>query len=602
MVSTAKQKFLPRNCRTCSLLNRDDPCTIADPEMARRSEASAETWSIGQYDMSSDDSAEEEEDFSQPAAKRRRLSAESVEIEDDQTRSAAYVAPSRVKSQKEIRVDQRPDQNQNKNGGYSARKEGDHSTLNGLSVKTTQDDFSSLDVAPWLVHSLRTMQIHHPTEIQRTCIPEILNGRDCIGGSCTGTGKTVAFAVPILQKWSEDPYGIYAVILTPTRELALQIYEQFTALGAPQALKTVLITGGTEMRSQAQALNRRPHVVVATPGRLADHIAQSGEETVKGLRRTKVVVFDEADRLLSSSAGMLTDIAACLNALPPASDRLTLLFTATVTPEVRALKDQPRPQTRLPLFISEIQEHGDGEVASGVTPLLPTKLKQTYLQVPPAQKDAFLYVLLVHLLTSTASKDSQIIVFANRTATTDMLHRTLHKLLDLTHNSKDPEHAAISHLSAKTVTSLSSALPQNQRQSNLSSFRASTARVLICTDLASRGLDIPSVSHVINYDVVRDPIDYVHRVGRTARAGRSGTSITFVGPRDVELLLAVEEYTKGKMTEWKTETQEEVNLETRVIRGRTLKDVGEARMEALREIESGKDAKGYRSKLKKKKR
>ena len=446
-------------------------------------------------------------------------------------------------------------------------------------IATTNATFTSLDVSPWLVHSLAAMAIQNPTEIQKACIPEILRGRDCIGGSRTGTGKTVAFAVPILQKWAEDPFGIYALVLTPTRELALQIYEQFQALGNPQNLKAVLITGGSDMRPQAVALAKRPHIVVATPGRLADHILSSGKETMVGLSRAKVVVFDEADRLLAPGPGsMLPDLNTCLSALPPSSSRLTLLFTATVTPEVRALKEAPRPKDRLPIFISEISDHIDsasqGTSTSNI--LIPSTLSQTYLQVPMTHKDAFLHVLL-SVPSLTKSPPASIIIFTNRTSTADLLHRTL---LQLSH----------------PVTSLHSSLPQSQRNRNLSSFRAQTSRILIATDVASRGLDIPDVQCVINYDVPRNPTDYVHRVGRTARAGRKGTSITFVGQRDVSLVLAIEEYVGAKMAEWE---EEGVNVETRVVRGRTLKDVAEARMEALRDVEGGKDVSGWRRKIKK---
>jgi ATP-dependent RNA helicase DDX49/DBP8 len=418
------------------------------------------------------------------------------------------------------------------------------------------------------------MAIQSPTEIQKACIPEILKGRDCIGGSRTGTGKTVAFAVPILQTWAQDPFGIYAVVLTPTRELALQIYEQFQALGTPQNLKTVLITGGVDMRSQAVALSKRPHIVVATPGRLADHIMNSGKDTTIGLTRAKVVVLDEADRLLAPGAGsMLPDLNTCLSALPSSASRLTLLFTATITPEVRALKELPRPDDRPPIFVSEIADLSDLSVTASI---LPSTLSQTYLQVPMTHKDAFLHVLL-STPSFTRSPQPSVIIFVNRTATADILHRTL---LQLSH----------------PVTALHSDLAQSQRNRNLSDFRAQKARILIATDVASRGLDVPEVNFVINYDVPRNPTDYVHRVGRTARAGREGTSVTFVGQRDVSLILAIEEYVGDKMAEW---TEEGVNVETRVVKGRTLKDVAEARMEALRDMENGKDVNGWRRKIKK---
>lgn len=413
------------------------------------------------------------------------------------------------------------------------------------------------------------MQIKRPTAIQKACIPAILGGRDCIGGSRTGTGKTVAFAVPILQRWAKDPFGIYAVVLTPTRELALQIYEQFQALGAPQSLKTVLVVGGTDMRPQAIALSQRPHVVVATPGRLADHILNSGRDTLAGLSRTQVVVLDEADRLLNASGpgSMLPDVDVCLSGLPPSTQRATLLFTATVTPEVRALKSLPRPQDRPSIFVSEINAENNTPQA-----LLPPKLKQTYLQVPLTHKDAFLHALLS--VPSIADLPS-IIVFCNRTRTADLLHRIL---IALEHN----------------VTSLHSQMPQSQRTKNLSSFRAQTCRLLVATDVAARGLDIPSTNLVINYDIPRNPDDYIHRVGRTARAGRPGTSISFVGQRDVELVLAIEKHVGSQMSEWK---EEGVNVETRVTRGRLLKDVGEARMTALRDLEGNKDVFGRRKKV-----
>ena len=449
--------------------------------------------------------------------------------------------------------------------------------LTHSSISTTSDTFDSLNVAPWLVHSLAAMAIQNPTEIQKSCIPEILKGRDCIGGSRTGTGKTAAFAVPILQKWSEDPSGIYAVVLTPTRELALQIYEQFQALGTQQNLKTVLITGGSDMRPQAVALAKRPHIVVATPGRLADHILNSGAETTIGLSRTRFVVLDEADRLLAPGPGsMLPDLSACLSALPPSSSRSTLLFTATITQEVRALKDQPRPKDRPPIFISEIADVSDASLRSS---LIPANLLQTYLQVPMTHKDAFLHVLL-QVPSLNRSPEPSIIIFVNRTKTADLMHRTLLQL----------DHPA---------TALYSELAQSQRNKNLFNFRSQKARILIATDVASRGLDVPEVDFVINFDVPRNPTDYVHRVGRTARAGRKGTSITFVGQRDVELILAIEEYVGSKLDEW---TEEGVNIETRVVRGRTLKDVAKARMEALRDVEGGKDVTGWRRKIKKDKR
>ena len=346
------------------------------------------------------------------------------------------------------------------------------------------------------------------------------------------------------------------------RELALQIYEQFNAISAPQALKAILVTGGTEMRPQALALALRPHVVIATPGRLADHIKTSGQDTVSGFRRTRVVILDEADRLLTPGGGsMLPDVETCLNCLPSSDKRQTCLFTATLTPEVMALKELPRPKTKPPIFVCEV------DAASNLA--IPPTLHQTYLQVPVTYREAYLHTLL---LTPANVSRKSIIVFCNRTATADLLERLLRGL----------DHK---------VTSLHSKLPQSERNSNLARFRASASKVLVATDVASRGLDIPEVDLIINYDVPRNPDDYIHRVGRTARAGRMGEAVTMVGQRDVELVLAIEARVGSKMVEYK---EDKVNVETRVVRD-ALKAVGEKKREVIIGIEEGRDVKGNRT-------
>ena len=436
-----------------------------------------------------------------------------------------------------------------------------HPTVLNGKVVDSKASFATLEVAPWLIASLAAMEIKRPTGIQKGCIPKILEGQDVIGGSRTGSGKTVAFTVPILQRWAEDPVGIYAVILTPTRELALQMFEQIKAISAPQSLKPILITGGSEMRSQALALSKRPHVVIATPGRLADHIQTSGEDTTIGLRRVKVVVLDEADRLLASGPGsMLSDVETCLNALPPSYERQTCLFTATLTPEVMALKALPRGKCRPPVFVCEVDT---SDLA------VPPTLKQTYLQVPLTYREVYLHILL---LTARNFAKKSIIIFCNRTATANLLERLLRLL----------EHR---------VTSLHSLLAQRDRTDNLARFRASAARLLVATDVASRGLDIPEVDLVVNYDVPRNPDDYIHRVGRTARAGKKGEAITLVGQRDVALFLAIEGRIGVKMEAWE---EEGVNIETRVVRD-GLKDVGEKKRVVMLDIEDGRDVKGNRT-------
>lgn len=321
------------------------------------------------------------------------------------------------------------------------------------------------------------------------------------------------------------------------------------------------------MRPQAIALSQRPHVVIATPGRLADHIKTSGEDTVAGLSRVKMVVLDEADRLLASGQGsMLPDVETCLSAVPVSSERQTLLFTATLTAEVRALKSMPPTKGKDPVFVTEISTENHGNI--------PPTLKQTYLKVPMTHREAFLHVLL----STEANLSKPAIIFCNHTKTADLLERLLRRL-------------------GHRTTSLHSLLPQSERTANLARFRAAAARVLVATDVASRGLDIPAVSLVINYDVPRNPDDYVHRVGRTARAGRAGEAVTLVGQRDVELVLAIEERVGRQMEEW---AEEGVSIEGRVTRTGALKEVGSAKREAMGEIEEGRDVLGRkRNKLKK---
>ncbi|KAF7907723.1 uncharacterized protein EAF01_005309 [Botrytis porri] len=505
------------------------------------------------HNSSSDDEQDEQDDNSQSdsdsdsldsqaSRKRRRTSQEPTQ--KDISLIATTSVPSRVK------VKSQQNSLDDKNVGNGAI----------LAPTDAQTTFAALNVKPWLVGSLGSMAIKRPTGIQKGCIPEILKGRDCIGGSRTGSGKTVAFAVPILQKWAEDPFGIFALVLTPTRELALQIYEQFKAISSPQSLKAVLITGGSDMRPQATALAQRPHIVIATPGRLADHIRTSGEDTIGALRRVRMVVLDEADRLLASgSAGsMLPDVEECLSILPPPAKRQTLLFTATVTPEVRALKDMPRTPGKLPVFVCEV----DTQALA-----IPPSLNQMHLQVPVTHREHYLHMFLL----TEKNLPKSIVIFCNRTTTADYLTHLL-RLLD------------------HRVTALHSKLPQRQRIDNLGRFRASAARILVATDVAARGLDIPEVGLVINYDIPRDPDDYIHRVGRTARAGRKGEAVSFVGQRDVQLIQAIESRVGRQMEAW---AEDGVNLETRVIR-ESLKLVGEKKREAMLEIEEGREVGGKR--------
>jgi len=445
----------------------------------------------------------------------------------------------------------------------------------------TMSSFTALGVDKWLVDSLSAMAIRKPTPIQAACIGPILSGKDCIGGSRTGSGKTVAFAVPILQTWARDPFGIFAVVLTPTRELALQIAEQFRALGSPQGLKICLLIGGVDMRAQALQLATRPHIVIATPGRMADHIRSSGEDTVCGLRRVRMVVLDEADRMLSET--FAEDLGECLAILPKAGrdGRQTALFTATMTEEVRQLKEmEKQAEGRREVFVCEVDTDkyvtfpfSTPGVLQLTTPrasrvAIPPSLSQRYLLLVSYTREAFLHTLLSTPLNSSKST----IIFTNRASTAVLLTHIL-RLLD------------------HRVTALHSQLPQSERIDNLGRFRAEAARILVATDVASRGLDIPTVELVVNFDVPRDPDDYIHRVGRTARAGKGGEAITFVSERDVTLVEAIEARIGRQLVKYEDEPG--VSLEGRVVR-ETLQLVSEKKRIAKMDIDEGRNENGKR--------
>lgn len=419
-------------------------------------------------------------------------------------------------------------------------------------------NFRQLGLSKWLTESLEAMKIHTPTAIQNGCIPEILKGRDCIGGAKTGSGKTIAFAGPMLTKWSEDPCGMFGLVLTPTRELAMQIAEQFTALGSYMNIRVSLVVGGESIVQQALDLQRKPHFIIATPGRLAHHILNSGEDTVGGLKRVKFLVLDEADILLTETFS--SDLATCISAMPPKEKRQTLLFTATITDQVRALQDAPVQEGKPPLFCYEVENVDNVAI--------PSTLKTEYILVPEHVKEAYLF----QLLTCEAYKDSTAIIFVNRTVAAEVLRRTLYNL-------------------EVRVASLHSQMPQQERTNSMHRFRANAARVLIATDVASRGLDIPTVELVINYDIPSDPDTFIHRSGRTARAGRRGDAISFITQRDVSRIEAIEDRINKKMTEC-----DKVH-DTAVIR-KALTKVTKAKREALMAME--KENFGERRKLQKK--
>ncbi|KAI8376703.1 P-loop containing nucleoside triphosphate hydrolase protein [Choanephora cucurbitarum] len=367
--------------------------------------------------------------------------------------------------------------------------------------------FTDLGLEEWLSDTLKVMSIKAPTEIQRACIPPILAGKDVIGGAKTGSGKTAAFALPIIQKLSEDPYGVYALVLTPTRELAFQIAEQFRVLGKGMGIKECVVVGGMDMMTQALELSKRPHIIIATPGRLRDHIRSSSGAV--DLRRCKFLVMDEADRMLSET--FVPELEVILPLLP--KERQTLLFTATMTDSILALRDAEEDPKKKPFV------HMCDMTTSTVS-----TLDQFYVFVPSQVR----VVYLAHLLQTDDLKEKSIIIFCGRCATAELITVMLKEL-------------------GIRCTALHSEMSQQQRLDSLGKFRAEVVKILISTDVGSRGLDIPSVECVLNYDIPRDPTDYIHRVGRTARAGKDGKAISIISEKDIQLLQNIEGHINKKM-------------------------------------------------------
>lgn len=381
----------------------------------------------------------------------------------------------------------------------------------------TSRTFQDLGVIEPLCDACNALGYKAPTPIQAQSIPPALEGRDLIGLAETGSGKTAAYVLPILQALMNKPQPLHSLILAPTRELAHQIAEVVEALGAMISVRCAVLIGGMDMVSQAIALGKKPHVLVATPGRLLDHL-----ENTKGfsLRQLECLVMDEADKLLDFDFGPLLD--KILKILPR---RRTSLFSATMSGKVEALQ---RASLSNPLRVSVSSEN------QTVATLL-----QSYLFVPHQHKDMY----LVHLLNEVAGQTG--IIF---TRTVNEAQRVSIMLRSLGFPAI-PLHGQLS---------------QRARLEALNKFRSGSRSLLVASDVAARGLDVPSVDVVLNYDLPHDSKTYIHRVGRTARAGKGGNAISIVTQYDVELWLRIEGALGRKLDEHATTKAEVMVLCERV--------------------------------------
>eukprot|EP00871_Galdieria_phlegrea_P000641 jgi/Galph1/1578/GphlegSOOS_G265.1 len=374
----------------------------------------------------------------------------------------------------------------------------------------TSTTFESLGVCQTLCEACQSLNYEKPTHIQTQVIPYALAGRDIIGIAETGSGKTAAFIIPILQALLETNKPYFALVISPTRELAFQIKEHFEALGTAIALRVVTIVGGVDMVTQATALARKPHVIVATPGRLVDHL-----ENTKGftLQSIQYLVLDEADRILSMD--FEKELGKILQSLP--KKRHSYLFSATMTWKVQKLQ---RASLKNPVKLQVSEKYSTVE-----------GLIQNYLFIPSKYKDCYL-VYLCQVFTGHVT-----IIFVDTQQTTIRLSYLLRNL-------------------GLTAIAIHGGMLQSKRLEALNLFKTGSRNILIATDLASRGLDIPSVDLIINYDIPLSVKNYIHRVGRTCRAGRSGRAINLVTQYDIEPYQKVEQYIQKKLDAYPCEEEQ----------------------------------------------
>ena len=364
--------------------------------------------------------------------------------------------------------------------------------------------FADLGLRDDVVRALTDLGYEEPTPIQREAIPHLLAGHDVLGQAATGTGKTAAFALPLLHALDNESRGPVALVLVPTRELAMQVSEAVYKYGHHLRATCVPVYGGQPIGRQIEALKRGAHVVVATPGRALDHLRK---KTLK-LDDVRTVVLDEADEMLDM--GFAEDLEAILESTPPG--RQTVLFSATMPPKIdRIARKHLTDPVRVTIEKSS--------TAAGTTP----KVKQSVYVVNRFHKAAALGRIL------DIEEPEAAIVFCRTRGEVDQLTETL--------NGRGYRAEA-----------LHGGMDQETRDRVMARVRARTAELLIATDVAARGLDIEHLTHVVNYDVPSAPESYVHRIGRVGRAGREGTAITLAEPREQRLLHNIERLTRQPMT------------------------------------------------------
>ncbi len=351
--------------------------------------------------------------------------------------------------------------------------------------------FAALSLSEPVARALDEMGYHQPTEIQAKSIPLLLEGHDLIGQAQTGTGKTAAFGIPIMERIDPADPTVQAIVLAPTRELANQITQELSRIGTHRGIRVAAIYGGAAMGKQLRDLERGSQVVVGTPGRVLDHLARR----TLSLRTVRFLVLDEADRMLDM--GFMPDVEKILRRTP--RDRQTALFSATIPTVVKILARRHMRQT------------------------VTVQCKPEERTVPAVDQ---IFYEVAEVLQER--EPEQAMVFCRTQIAVDRLTRILQR-------------------DGYTVEAIHGSMNQRQRERVIADFRRGIVKLLVATNLAARGLDIPEVSHVINYDIPEESESYVHRIGRTARMGREGMAITFVAEWDEKSLAEIKKVVNGAL-------------------------------------------------------
>lgn len=386
--------------------------------------------------------------------------------------------------------------------------------------------FGELAVSKEIAKALSDMGFEEPTPIQAQIIPLIMENKDVIGQAQTGTGKTAAFGIPLLEKINPRLSGVQSIILTPTRELAIQVAGEIAKIGHYKRIKVLPVYGGQPIDRQIRSLHMGVQVVIGTPGRVLDHL----ERRTLNLNQVKMMVLDEADEMLDM--GFIEDIEKILEKVP--EERQTMLFSATMPGPIKKLSDR---YLKNPTFVSIDRE-------TLTVPLI----QQFYYEIAQGTKvDALCRIL-------DYENYEAVIIFC----------RTKRGVDELVANLQTRGYFA---------EALHGDLTQAQRDKTMKSFRQGDTELLVATDVAARGLDIERVSHVINYDIPQDPEAYVHRIGRTGRAGKEGKALNIIIPKEYRHLRMIEKLIKTKITKTPVPTFQEVVIQQKEVIRKTIEEI-----------------------------